>query len=98
MFNKTFQTNICSYYNFIELNNSRKYIPLLTVRVRYSMDEWPMKITIQWQLNEKGESENYFLTVFLKDDVWVLVRDIEPQHMVHDEKENAQSKFTSEFK
>ena len=57
-----------------------------------------MKITIQWQLNENGESENYFLTVFLKDDVWVLVRDIEPQRMVHDEKENAQSKFTSEFK
>ena len=57
-----------------------------------------MKIIIQRQLNENGETENYFLTVFLQDDVWVLVRDIEPQRMVHDEKENAQSEFMSEFK
>ena len=61
------------------------------------MDEWPMKITIQWQLNENGETKNYFLTVFLQDDVWVLVRDIEPQRLVA-EKEKAQSKFTWEFK
>ena len=52
-----------------------------------------MKITIQWQLNENGETENHFLTVFLQDDVWVLVRDIEPQRLVA-EKEKAQSKFT----
>ena len=57
-----------------------------------------MKIIIQRQLNENGETENYFLTVFLQDDVWVLVRNIEPQRMVHDEKENAQSEFMSEFK
>lgn len=37
-----------------------------------------MKIIIQRQLNENGDTENYFLTVFLQDDVWVLVRDIEP--------------------
>ena len=85
---------MCSYYKFIELSNSRKkHIALLTVKVRYSMDEWPMKITIQWQLNENGETENHFLTVFLQDDVWVLVRDIEPQRLVA-EKEKAQSKFT----
>ena len=57
-----------------------------------------MKIIIQRQLNENGETENYFLTVFLQDDAWVLVRNIEPQRMVHDEKENAQSEFMSEFK
>ena len=57
-----------------------------------------MKIIIQRQLNENGDTEKYFLTVFLQDDVWVLVRDIEPQRMVHDEKEKAQSEFTSEFK
>ena len=57
-----------------------------------------MKIIIQRQLNENGDTENYFLTVFLQDDVWVLVRDIEPQRMVHDENEKAQSEFTSEFK
>ena len=57
-----------------------------------------MKITIQRQLNENGETENYFLTVFLQDYVWVLVRNIEPQRMVHDKKEKAQPGFTSEFK
>ena len=57
-----------------------------------------MKIIIQRQLNENGDTKNYFLTVFLQDDVWVLVRDIEPQRMVHDEKEKAQSEFTSAFK
>ena len=57
-----------------------------------------MKIIIQRQLNENGDTKNYFLTVFLQDDVWVLVRDIEPQRMVYDEKEKAQSEFTSEFK
>ena len=54
------------YYNFIKKNNSRKKrTPLFIVRARCAMTECPMKITIQLQVNESGEPNNYLTVFFL---------------------------------
>ena len=56
-----------------------------------------MNVKIQQQVHKSGETENY-LTVLLQDDVWVVVGGIQAERMIHDGKEEAQSKFTAEFK
>ena len=61
------------------------------------MNKCPVKITIQWQVNESGESNNY-LTVLFQGDVCHLVANIQVRRVTHHEKEKIQSEFTADFK
>ena len=86
------------YYNFVKRNNSRKNrTPLFTVQARCALNECPAKITIQRQVNESGEPNNY-LTILFQGDVCHLVGDIQPRLITHDEKEKIQSEFIADSK
>ena len=61
------------------------------------MNKCSVEITIQRQVNECWELNNY-LTVFIQGDVCHLVGDIEVWLITHDEKEKMQSKFTADSK
>ena len=61
------------------------------------MNECPVKIKIQQQVNESGELNN-FLNVLLQGDVCHIVGDIQARRITHDEKEKIQSEFTSDSK
>ena len=64
------------YYKVVKKNNIRKKrTPLFTVKARCVMNECPVKITIQGQVNESEEPNNY-LTVLFQGDVYHLVGDI----------------------
>ena len=52
-----------------------------------------MNITIQWQVNESWDLNNY-LTVFIQGDACHLVADIKVGLITHYENEKMQSKFT----
>ena len=58
------------------------------------MNERSVNITIQRQVNESWELNNY-LTVFIQGDACRLVADIQVQLIIHDAKEKMQSEFTS---
>ena len=61
------------------------------------MNECPVKITIQRQVNESGEPNNY-LTVLFQGDLCYQVGDIQARRITHDEKENIQSAFIADSK
>ena len=61
------------------------------------MNECPMKSTIQRQLNESGEANNY-LTGLFQGDICHTLGDIQARRINHNEKENIQSEFTADCK
>ena len=63
----------------------KKRTPLFTVKARCAMNECPVKITIQRQVNESGEPNNY-LTVLFQGDLCYQVGDIQARRITHDER------------
>ena len=56
-------------------NTRKKRTPLSTVKAIYAMKECPVKITIQRQVNESGQSNNYQFFLF-QGDIYHVADDI----------------------
>ena len=67
------------------------------LKARCAMNECPVKITIQRQVNESGEPINN-RTVLFQGDVYHIVGDIQARRITYDEKEKIRPEFTVDFK
>ena len=84
-------TTLLIFTTTLSKNNSRrKRPPLFTVKTACAMNEYYVNITIQRQVNESWELNNY-LTVFILGDSCHLAANIRVRLITYNEKEKMQS-------